>query len=99
ARAAIQKINLESANIVAKLPGTDEALKKEFVVLSAHIDHIGIGEPVNGDKIYNGAMDDGSGTAAVLDIAASLKQHPAKLKRSVQLYPPRHPIRNHGCFL
>jgi len=53
------------------------------VVLSAHIDHIGIGEPVNGDKIYNGAMDDGSGTAAVLDIAASLKQHPAKLKRSV----------------
>jgi Zn-dependent M28 family amino/carboxypeptidase len=83
ARAAIQKVNLESANIVAKLPGTDETLKKEYVVLSAHIDHIGIGEPVNGDKIYNGAMDDGSGTAAVLDIAASLKQHPAKLKRSV----------------
>jgi len=53
------------------------------VVLSAHIDHLGIGEPVNGDKIYNGAMDDGSGAAAVLDIAASLKQHPAKLKRSV----------------
>jgi Zn-dependent M28 family amino/carboxypeptidase len=83
ARAAIQKVNLESANIVAKLPGTDETLKKEYVVLSAHIDHIGIGEPVNADKIYNGAMDDGSGTAAVLDIAASLKQHPAKLKRSV----------------
>jgi len=83
ARAAIQKVNLESANIVAKLPGTDETLKKEYVVLSAHIDHIGIGEPVNGDKIYNGAMDDGSGTAAVLDIAASLKQHPAKLKRSI----------------
>jgi len=83
ARAAIQKISLESANIVAKLPGTDETLKKDYVVLSAHIDHIGIGEPVNGDKIYNGAMDDGSGTAAVLDIAASLKQHPAKLKRSV----------------
>ena len=83
ARVAIQKINLESANIVAKLPGTDEKLKKEYVVLSAHIDHIGIGEPVNDDKIYNGAMDDGSGTAAVLDIAASLKQHPAKLRRSV----------------
>jgi Zn-dependent M28 family amino/carboxypeptidase len=83
ARAAIQKVNLESANIVAKLPGTDEKLKKEYVVLSAHIDHIGIGEQVNGDKIYNGAMDDGSGSASVLDIAASLKQHPAKLKRSV----------------
>ena len=83
ARAAIQKIPLESANLVAKLAGTDPALKNEYVVLSAHIDHVGIGEAVNGDKIYNGAMDDGSGTAAVLDIAASLKQHPEKLKRSV----------------
>ena len=83
ARAAIQKIPLESANLVAKLAGTDPALKNEYVVLSAHIDHVGIGEAVNDDKIYNGAMDDGSGTAAVLDIAASLKQHPEKLKRSV----------------
>src|SRR5262249_37223237 len=40
-------------------------------------------EAVNGDRIYNGAMDDGSGSAAVLDIAGSLKQHPEKLKRSV----------------
>jgi len=83
ARAAIQKINLDSANIVGKLSGSDATLKNEYVVLSAHIDHIGIGEPVNGDRIYNGAMDDGSGTAAVLDIAASLKQHPEKLKRSI----------------
>ena len=83
ARATIQKIALDSANIVAKLAGTDPALKNEYVVLSAHIDHVGIGEAVNGDKIYNGAMDDGSGTAAVLDIAASLKQHPEKLKRSL----------------
>jgi len=83
ARATIQKINLESANIVAKLAGTDASLKGEYVVLSAHVDHVGIGEPVNGDRIYNGAMDDGSGTAAVLDMAASLKQHPEKLKRSV----------------
>jgi Zn-dependent M28 family amino/carboxypeptidase len=83
ARAVIQKINLESANIVAKLSGSDAKLKDEYVVLSAHVDHIGIGEPVNEDRIYNGAMDDGSGTAAVLDIAASLKQHPEKLKRSI----------------
>jgi Zn-dependent M28 family amino/carboxypeptidase len=83
ARAAIQKFTLESANIVARLAGTDPSLKNEYVILSAHIDHIGIGEAVNGDKIYNGAMDDGSGTAAVLDIAASLKQHPGKLKRSI----------------
>src|SRR5712671_4613330 len=83
AREIIQKVDLESANIVAKLTGTDPLLKKEFIVLSAHIDHVGIGEPVNADKIYNGAMDDGSGTAAVMDIAVSLKRHPEKLRRSI----------------
>ena len=83
ALAVIQKAEIESANIVAKLTGSDAKLRNEYVVLSAHIDHVGIGEPVNGDRIYNGAMDDGSGTAAVLDLAASLKQHPEKLKRSV----------------
>jgi Zn-dependent M28 family amino/carboxypeptidase len=83
AQVAIEKAQMESANVVAKLSGSDPKLKDEYVVLSAHIDHVGIGEPVNGDRIYNGAMDDGSGTAAVLDIAASLKQHPEKLKRSV----------------
>jgi Zn-dependent M28 family amino/carboxypeptidase len=83
ALAAIQKAPIESANVAAKLTGSDAKLKSEYVVLSAHIDHVGIGEPVNGDLIYNGAMDDGSGVAAVLDIAASLKQHPEKLKRSV----------------
>jgi Zn-dependent M28 family amino/carboxypeptidase len=83
ARAAIARVQIDSANIVARLPGSDPALRNESVVLSAHIDHVGIGEPVNGDRIYNGAMDDGSGTAAVLDIAASLKQHPEQLKRSV----------------
>jgi Zn-dependent M28 family amino/carboxypeptidase len=83
AQAAIEKAQIESANVVAKLTGSDPKLKNEYVILSAHIDHVGIGEPVNGDRIYNGAMDDGSGTAAVLDIAASLKQHPEKSKRSV----------------
>jgi Zn-dependent M28 family amino/carboxypeptidase len=61
ANAVIQTTTVESANIVAKLPGSDPALKNEFVVLSAHIDHIGIGAPINGDRIYNGAMDNGSG--------------------------------------
>lgn len=72
-----------SSNIVAKLPGTDAKLQDEFVVLSAHIDHLGIGAPINGDRIYNGAMDDGSGSALVLDMAANLKAHPESLKRSV----------------
>src|SRR5271166_2749121 len=74
---------VESANLVGKLPGTNPALKDQFVVLSAHIDHIGIGAPINGDKIYNGAMDDGSGSALVMDIAASLKTYPEKLGRSI----------------
>ena len=83
ANAVILTKSLESANVVAKLTGSDPALKNEFVVLSAHIDHVGIGAPINGDRIYNGAMDDGSGSALVLDMAASLKAHPEKLQRSI----------------
>src|SRR4029077_17050926 len=75
--------SVESSNIVAKLTGSDPALKNEFVVLSAHIDHIGIGAPINGDRIYNGAMDNGSGSALAMDIAASLKAHPEKVQRSI----------------
>jgi Zn-dependent M28 family amino/carboxypeptidase len=83
ANAVIQTTTLESANIVAKLAGTDPALKNEFVVLSAHIDHVGIGAPINSDRIYNGAMDNGSGSALVMDMAASFKAHPEKLQRSI----------------
>src|SRR5206468_8637853 len=74
---------VDSANIVAKLPGSDPVLKNEYVVLSAHIDHVGIGEPINGDRIYNGAMDNASGSAVLLDVAANLKKSPEKLKRSL----------------
>ncbi len=86
--AAKTKVNvtrIESANLVAKLPGSDPALKNEYVVLSAHLDHIGIGEPINGDRIYNGAMDNGSGSALVLDMAASFRKNPEKLRRSILL--------------
>ncbi len=81
--AAVSAKLVNSANLVAKLPGNDPVLKNEFVVLSAHIDHLGIGAPINGDRIYNGAMDNGSGSALVLDVAAQLKTHPEKMKRSV----------------
>jgi hypothetical protein len=80
---AMQSTEVESANLVAKLPGSDPSLKNEFVVLSAHLDHIGIGAPVNGDRLYNGAMDDASGSAVLLDVAANLKAHPEKLSRSL----------------
>jgi Peptidase family M28 len=79
----LEKQSLESANVVARLLGSDPTLKNEYVVLSAHIDHLGIGEPVNGDRIYNGAMDNASGSALLLDVAAALKKSPEKLKRSL----------------
>jgi len=83
AKTAVEKKDLESANVIAKLPGNDPQLKNEYVVLSAHIDHLGIGEPINGDSIYNGAMDNASGSALLLDVASSLKKSPEKLKRSI----------------
>jgi Zn-dependent M28 family amino/carboxypeptidase len=85
AKSRVDVTKIESANLVAKIPGSDPALKNEYVVLSAHLDHIGIGEPINGDRIYNGAMDNGSGSALVLDMAASFKKNPEKLRRSILL--------------
>lgn len=73
---------LTSPNIVAMLPGSDPVLRREYVVISAHLDHVGIGAPIAGDRIYNGAMDDASGVAAVLDIAGRLKAA-RRPKRSV----------------
>jgi len=83
ARASVKSTPVESANIIGKLPGNDATLKNEYVVISAHIDHIGIGEPVNGDRIYNGAMDNASGVAVLLDLAAQFNAHPEQLRRSI----------------
>lgn len=72
---------VSSPNVVALLPGSDPRLSREYVVYSAHTDHLGIGPPINGDSIYNGAADDASGTAALLVIAEayrSLKNPPAR---------------------
>jgi Zn-dependent M28 family amino/carboxypeptidase len=73
---------LTSPNLIAKLEGGDARLKSEYVVISAHLDHLGIGEPINGDRIYNGAMDDASGVAAVLDIAHRINSGP-RPRRSI----------------
>jgi Zn-dependent M28 family amino/carboxypeptidase len=83
ARTTVNKKMLESANLAAQLTGSDPKLKNEYVVLSAHLDHLGIGEPINGDRIYNGAMDNASGSAVLLDLIGSLKKSPQKLKRSL----------------
>ncbi len=83
AKAEVNKKALESSNVIAKLPGSDPKLQNEYVVLSAHIDHIGIGEPIKDDRIYNGAMDNAAGSAVLLDVAASLRKATDKPRRSV----------------
>jgi hypothetical protein len=83
AKVQAKRTKVESPNVVAVLPGSDPQLKDEYVVLSAHLDHLGIGEPINGDRIYNGAMDDASGVATLLDIAEQLHESQAKLRRSL----------------
>ena len=71
-------------NVVAVLEGSDPVLKNEYVALGAHYDHVGLGAAVNGDNIYNGADDDGSGTTALLAIADALAHTiRARPKRSV----------------
>jgi hypothetical protein len=73
----------ESPNIAAILPGSDAKLKEEYVLFSAHLDHLGIGTPVNGDNIYNGAIDNGSGSAGVLEVARALTAMPKAPRRSI----------------
>ena len=60
---------LESPNVAGLLRGSDPRLRDEVVVYTAHLDHLGIGEPVRGDSIYNGALDNASGSAALLEVA------------------------------
>jgi Zn-dependent M28 family amino/carboxypeptidase len=72
AKVATTAAQVEAPNVVGLLPGADPALRNEFVVLSAHLDHVGVGEPIRGDSIYNGAMDNASGVASLLEIARAL---------------------------
>lgn len=75
--------DFESYNVVGLVPGTDEVLKNQYVVHSAHLDHLGIGRVVKGDSIYNGAHDNASGVASLLEIARIYRSPGAKPKRSV----------------
>ena len=72
-----------SRNVIALLEGSDPKLKSEYVVLSAHLDHLGVGAPVDGDSIYNGALDNASGVAMMLEGARVLKTRAGRPKRSV----------------
>jgi Zn-dependent M28 family amino/carboxypeptidase len=78
-----ENTSVESPNIVAKLEGSDPSLKNEYVLLSAHLDHLGESAPVNGSTVFAGAMDDASGVASVLEIAKSFSQNRDRPKRSM----------------
>jgi len=75
--------DIHSPNVVARLKGSDPKLQEEYVVYTAHLDHLGIGEPVNGDKIYNGALDNASGSASLLEIARAYSQMKPRPRRSI----------------
>jgi len=75
--------DLTAPNVVAKLAGSDPALAEEYVVYTAHLDHDGIGAAFNGDSIYNGAIDNASGVAALLEVARAFSERKQRPKRSI----------------
>ncbi|MCK9408244.1 MAG: M20/M25/M40 family metallo-hydrolase [Bacteriovoracaceae bacterium] len=72
-----------SSNIIGMIEGSDPVLKNSYLLLSAHYDHLGIGPAVEGDSIYNGAFDNASGVAALLEIARTMVQSAVRPKRSL----------------
>ena len=79
---AATRSRLSSPNVIGVLEGSDPKRKSEYVTVSAHLDHLGVGAPIKGDAIYNGAMDNATGVASVLDMARRLKAG-APPKRSI----------------
>jgi hypothetical protein len=75
--------DLHSPNVVAKLEGSDPVLKNEYLVYTAHLDHLGIGAPIKGDAIYNGALDNASGSATILEMAQAFARMNPRPRRSI----------------
>jgi len=73
---------MNTRNVAAVFPGSDPKVKDEAVIFSAHWDHLGVGTPVNGDAIYNGAIDNATGCAVLLELAHAWGQLEPKPKRS-----------------
>jgi Peptidase family M28 len=73
---------IASRNVAAVVPGSDPKLKDEAVIFSAHWDHLGVGEPINGDPIYNGAVDNATGCAILVELAHAWAALPQKPRRS-----------------
>jgi Zn-dependent M28 family amino/carboxypeptidase len=83
ARMKVESAELHSDNVLGVLRGSDAALANEYVVISAHLDGYGIGEPWKGDRIYNGAFDDAAYVATLIEFAQKLKESGTRLKRPV----------------
>jgi Zn-dependent M28 family amino/carboxypeptidase len=81
ARVHVERRAVASQNVIGWLRGTDAALAREFLVLTAHLDHFGVGESVEGDAIYNGALDNAAGVAVLLDLAETLGRRSARRPR------------------
>jgi hypothetical protein len=74
---------IQSSNIVAELKGSDPALRDQYVVYTAHVDHLGICPAVEGDNVCHGALDNASGTSTLLEIARAYASLPQPPRRSV----------------
>ncbi|RZS93409.1 M28 family peptidase [Aquimarina brevivitae] len=74
----VNKRSITSRNVVGYLEGTDPKLKDEYIIYSAHYDHVGVGKPVANDSIYNGARDNAVGTVTVLAAAENIAKYPTK---------------------
>ena len=83
ATVATESTQVVSPNVVARLRGSDPKLAAEYVLVSAHLDHLGVGAPIHGKTIYAGAMDDASGVATVLEVARIFGTNPVRPKRSM----------------
>jgi hypothetical protein len=82
-RLSMKRWEVRSQNVVAKLPGSDPKMRDECVAFSAHLDHVGVGEPIDGDRIYSGAMDNASGAASLLEIARMFHDSGTRPRRSI----------------
>lgn len=72
----------ETRNVIGILEGSDEKLKEEAVIFTSHFDHLGIGKPINGDSIYNGALDNATGISSLIAMAKAFNSLKIKPKRS-----------------
>jgi Zn-dependent M28 family amino/carboxypeptidase len=81
--ARFRQIDTASANVVGLLRGSDPALRNEYVVYTAHLDHVGKGRPVDGDSVNHGAIDNAGGTASLLAVARAFGSLPEPPRRSI----------------